>query len=261
MARGPGLMDKTTPAEELDAYEQYIHREPRRGAGILVIALRSAEGRGGEPIAEGLRGKIRSVARPVESVVVDLAEGWTARVECAVADATMPLILITNAVAPWADAHLKPLLEAIDKADHVIGCRPPSWGGRVKRWLSTRSSRWVFGVPVVDVHSPCRLHRAEALKAIPFQSVSSFLDVEILAKATFLGHLIDEVSVPSLENAVTRVARSDRRRVGRHPSFVRPSTPAEETQGEEEGHDRPDGQDDQRRPDLIDAGPLEDHGA
>ena len=94
--------------------------------------------------------------------------------------------------------HLDPLLEAIDQADHVVGRRPAGrWenghavAGRLPR-------RLVFAVPLLDVHSPCRLHRLEKLTAIPLQSGSSFLDTEILAKATFLGHLLDEVDVPPL---------------------------------------------------------------
>lgn len=246
---------------ELDPYEAHIHREPRRGAGVLVIALRSLDGRGGESIAEGLGGRIRSVGRRSESAVVDLKEGWTHEVERLVSQSALPLILITTAVAPWTDAHLKLLLEAIDKADHVIGRRPLSFGGKVRRWMANRSSRWVFGVPVADVHSPCRLHRTEALRAIPFQSNSSFLDDEILAKATFLGHLIDEVDVPALEGLPMHFDGADRRRVRRHPLFVRPSTPAEEAECEEEGDDRPDRQDEDRRPDLADVRPAEDHGA
>ncbi len=66
------------------------------------------------------------------------------------------------------------------------------------RWLASLPRRLVFAVPLRDVHSPCRLHRLEKLARIPFQSASSFLDMEILAKATFLGHLIDEVDVPPL---------------------------------------------------------------
>ena len=39
-----------------------------------------------------------------------------------------------------------------------------------------------------------------SLAAVALQSSSSFLDVEILAKATFLGHLIDEVGRARLIN-------------------------------------------------------------
>lgn len=253
-------MDETS-VEELDPYELHLHREPRRGAGVSVIAVRSSDGGGGEAVAESLRARVRSTGRAVESVVIDRDDAWPGALERAVAAATFPLIVITSAVAPWTDAHLKPLLEAIDKADHVVGCRPLTFGGRLRRWLATRGSRWVFGVPVADVHSPCRIHRAEALRAIPLQSRSSFLDVEILAKATFLGHLIDEVPVPPLAASPATMSRADRRLVSRHPLFVRPSTPAEDPEGEHESAEGPGPEDQERGPDLADAGPLEDHRA
>ena len=257
--KGCKFMDETHD-DDLDPYELHFQREPRRGAGVLVIALQTPDGRGGESIAESVRARVRSTGRAVESVVIELGEGSTRALEQAVAETAMPLIVITTAAAPWTDAHMKPLLNAIDKADHVVGCRPLPLGERLRRWLATRSARWVFGVPVADVHSPCRIHRAEALRAIPLQSRSAFLDVEILAKATFLGHLIDEVPIPALDGLPAEIARADRRLVARHPLFVRPSVPAEDSEGEEEGADRPDAEDQQCRPDLADARPLEDHG-
>jgi hypothetical protein len=247
--------------DEFDPYELHFQREPRRGAGVFVIAVRSPDGRGGEPIAESVRARVRSAGRAVESIVIDLGETSTGDLERAVNATSMPLVVITSAAAPWTDAHLKPLLNAIDKADHVFGCRPLPLGGRLRRWLANRPARWIFGVPVADIHSPCRIHRAEALRAIPFQSRSAFLDVEIPAKATFLGHLIDEVAIPPLEGIRWNSARADRRLVARHPLFVRPSIPAEDSEGEEESAAGPDAQNEQCRPDLADARPLEDHGA
>jgi hypothetical protein len=247
--------------DDLDPYELHFQREPRRDAGVFVIALRSPDGRGGEPVAESVRARVRSAGRAVESVVIEMGETTTGVLERAVNATAMPLVVITSAAAPWTDAHLKPLLGAIDKADHVVGCRPLAPGGRLRRWLANRPARWVFGVPAADIHSPCRIHRAEALRAIPLQSRSAFLDVEILAKATFLGHLIDEVPIPPLEGLPVKLSRADRRLVARHPLFVRPSIPAEDSEREQEGERGPDGQDEQGRPDLADAGPLEDHGA
>ena len=65
--------------------------------------------------------------------------------------------------------HLAPLLEAIDHADHVVGCRPMSRGDP-SRLVGSLFRRMIFGVPLRDVHSPCRLHRLDKLLAIPLQS-------------------------------------------------------------------------------------------
>ena len=107
------------------------------------------------------------------------------------------------------------------RGDRPVRPRRRPAAGRAARRASSGGSAslpWgsVFAVPVLDVHSPCRLHRREKLAAIPLQSASSFLDVEILAKATFLGHLIDEVDVPAAAPAT--VARAGLGRPGRRSS-------------------------------------------
>ena len=103
-------------------------------------------------------------------------------------------------------------------------------GGRagVLRWLGSLPRRLIFAVPVLDVHSPCQLHRVEKLAAIPLQSGSSFLDLEILAKATFLGHLLSEVEIPPLGGWTTwRGWWTDLVTVLRRPEFRDPAVPAQ----------------------------------
>ncbi len=130
-------------------------------------------------------------------------------------------MLVTTAEEPWTAAHLTPLLEAIDHCDHVIGRRPAGSWARFGRWLASLPRRLVFAVPLRDIHSPCRLHRLDKLAAIPLQSSSSFLDLEILAKATFFGHLIDEVDVPPIRGPIgSRGWWSDCRRLLRDPRFT-----------------------------------------
>jgi hypothetical protein len=115
------------------------------------------------------------------------------------------------------------LLDAIDRVDLVTGCRagrapwwwrglaallrgvirvlfgltlPPrlcwlgasGWG---RRWLA----RWVFGVRVQDPECAFRLFRRSVFRRLPIQTDGDFAQVEILAKANFLGHLLDEVQV------------------------------------------------------------------
>ena len=114
----------------------------------------------------------------------------------------MPLVLVTTAEEPWTNAHLDPLLEAINQCDHVVGRRPTVSRGELGRPARRAGAARDLRGPLRDVHSPCRLHRLDKLAAIPLQSASSFLDTEILAKATFLGHLIDEVAIPPLRGRV-----------------------------------------------------------
>src|SRR5262249_10198314 len=155
------------------------------------------------PIIAPLVDHLASIGRAAEPRIVAIeGESLGDALARGLAGAHLPLVLVTTAEEPWTPDHLKPLLEAIDHCDHVIGRRPVGGRERCLRWLASLPRRLVFAVPLRDIHSPCRLHRLEKLAAIPLQSSSSFLDLEILAKATFFGHLIDEVDVPALRGRV-----------------------------------------------------------
>lgn len=269
-----------TDEPPLDEYDAHFRREPRAGAAIRVLALDSGRPERAGAIAEGLAGLIRGRGREASwEVLPSRADaGLGPTIDGAVAEAEEPLVLLTTAVEPWSAGHLEPLLGAIDRADHVVGRRPASIPGRLARRLDWLRWRALFAVPVVDVHSPCRLHRREALAALPLQSESEFVDVELLAKATFLGHLIAEVDVPALEAGPGRpggLRRFDFAEVFRHPVFSRSapisprptrraspaSGPAEDPQREQERGDGPGGQDGQRQGEVGQALALEDDQA
>lgn len=240
-----------------DPYEAHFHREPLPKAPVRVVVLDRGGDARAEAVGAGLIGLLGGRNRRADLRVISVRDcgGIGPAIERGAADSDSPLVLVTSSREPWTDAHLKPLLEAIDRCDHAIGRRP---GSRLGRWLATLRWRVIFGVPVFDVFSPCRLHRREALATIPLQSASSFAEVELLAKATFLGQLIDEVAVPALDAPPVLLDPADVRQVFRRPCFRRVSAPAEEPQGEEEGHDGPGGQDDQRAGDVGDPRPLQD---
>jgi dolichol-phosphate mannosyltransferase len=115
--------------------------------------------------------------------------------------------------------------------------RSPGWLGwrrSLARWLV----RQLFGVRYHDVFCPFRLHRRDILARLPLQSDGSFVHVEILAKANYLGLIMgEEVSLepghyPPLAGKPTpeehRQILADARRVICHPDF-RPTIPAHET--------------------------------
>lgn len=76
----------------------------------------------------------------------------------------------------------------------VLGTRPtplPGWLG----WRTHLAGLWwrlLFGVHNRDATSPCRLLRREVVPRLALQSEGSFVHVEILAKATFLGLILSE---------------------------------------------------------------------
>ncbi len=132
-------------------------------------------------------------------------------------------MLVTTAEEPWTKAASR----ATSGSHQPV--RPCHWlparAAAARNWTGLLGSlvrRLVFAVPLRDVHSPCRLHRLDKLAAIPLQSASSFLDTEILAKATFLGHLIDEVAVPPLRGARDFTWLVDGLESSPRPSAVRP---------------------------------------
>jgi hypothetical protein len=259
----------TSEDEYIDPFEAHFRRDPLPGAAVLVVVI-APPGDAPEQADEVGRSLVELLGRhghPAEAEVVEGREGGkAAMLELAHREDGPPLVLVTRASKPWTDAHLAPLLKAIDHCDHVVGRRPLGTLAALLRWVAGASWRWVLAVPVYDVYSPCRLHRSEKLKAIPLQSDSDFADVELLAKATFLGHLIDEVKVPPLAAPRPRRAWADVFGVLVRPRFVEtpeepePSGPAEQAEGEQEGDDRPGGEDQHGGAGVEPAGALQDHG-
>jgi hypothetical protein len=70
----------------------------------------------------------------------------------------------------------------------------PCWLG-ASGWLRRRVARWCFGVRLHDPECAFRLFRRSIFQRIPIQTDGEFAQVEILAKANFLGKLMDQVRV------------------------------------------------------------------
>lgn len=72
----------------------------------------------------------------------------------------------------------------------------PKWPG-LEPWFRRLVSRWILGAPGEDPDSPIRMVRSSLIRGMDFQSGGNFVWVEMLAKATFLGALVEELPVPS----------------------------------------------------------------
>lgn len=68
----------------------------------------------------------------------------------------------------------------------------PGWGA----WLRRGAARWVMAVPGNDPETPIRMLRREMGPALNLQSPTAFARVEMIAKATFLGALVEELPIP-----------------------------------------------------------------
>jgi hypothetical protein len=106
------------------------------------------------------------------------------------------------------------------------------WYGWDWWWYRVRTG-WVYGVPLADVTSAFKLYRASFLKAVPIQSDGDFVHTELVAKATFLTSIMDEIPLTPKDLPLPPLGPvgTDRRRVFRNPEFVfRAPEPALPTQ-------------------------------
>jgi glycosyltransferase involved in cell wall biosynthesis len=150
--------------------------------------------------------------------------GRGAALRTGLAGARFPLLLQTTCDRQYQPEDLKRFLEHIDKVHLVSGYRVSrpmplglrllglacrafvrvvfgesqetlpgwlGWSGHGRRWLA----RIFFGVRVQDVDCEFRLFRRSIFARLPIQSDGDFAQVEVLAKANFLGHLMTEEPV------------------------------------------------------------------
>jgi len=82
----------------------------------------------------------------------------------------------------------------------------------------------VYGVPLEDPNAKFKLFRTAFLKRFPIQSDGDFVQIELLAKATFLTCVLDEVPLSPQRVAIprSRWSKADRKRVFTHPQFMQP---------------------------------------
>jgi hypothetical protein len=202
-------------------------------------------------MARGLVGRHANV----KLVVHEERRGYGACLRSGLAIAQFALVAYAACDYPYQPGDIRKLLESIDSADLVSGCRTdpapaylqrisavfrvavrvlfglpleprPGWGGWAA-WCKSQRDRWIYGLRLWDVGSAFKLFRKSVLDRMVIQSDGEFIHAEILAKANFRGCLIAEVPISRPGGAFKGVAEpklasesSDRRRVFRQPEFV-----------------------------------------
>lgn len=258
------MADDTTiveePIDDDDPYLAHFRREPLPKAGVRTILIGEVEEDAANALIAPATAYLNAAGRPVEVQFVRF-DRRTMRLNTVIAaevQRTMqPLVLIAMPVEPVTEQHLMPLFKAIDVCDHAVGRRPMSIGEKIVRWIGCLPRRLVFAVPILDVDSPLSLHRTEKLRAIPLQSASSLVKLEILAKGTFFGHLLCEVEIPPLRgwtvregrlaDLLTLLKKPEFRQSGGGPALV----PAEDAQGQVEGPHGPSGEDQKGHENVV----------
>jgi glycosyltransferase involved in cell wall biosynthesis len=195
----------------------------RRDYEILLVDDGSTDGT--EGLARFLAGRLPRVR------VLSHASprGFGAALRTGLAAARFPLFFYTTCDQQYRPDDLKCLLDNIDKVHLISGYRVSApvpfglrwvgwvyrglvrvvwgeslaplagwlgWSGHTRRWLA----RYLLGVRVEDVDCAFRLFRRSVFERIPIQSDGPFAQVEILAKANFLGCLMCEEPVPHRPN-------------------------------------------------------------
>ena len=252
-------MPHTGESESIDPFDAHFKRDAMTGAGVAAIVLTRGDVARGEEFAESIKDAITQLKRTSEVVSESVdVDGWARAIERGLARTSLPLVLVATTLEPPAVEQVRPLFEAINRCDHVYSKRPAGVCGIVARRLGGLVWKVIFGSPASDPHAPLRLHRRLKLAAIPLQSPSPFVNVEIAAKATYFGHLIDEVATPKIDAPRVRSKWRDAIALFRDPVFVFESRPLEDAESDAEGDDRPGGEDTERGQDGRDAGAFED---
>ncbi|MCE9562422.1 MAG: glycosyltransferase family 2 protein [Planctomycetes bacterium] len=200
----------------------------------------------------------------------DTRKGFGACLRTALPEAKHPLFFYTALDYPYTPSDVRPFFDRIElkdeflgkTADLISGCRTglptpllpqvtnlvwryfwrvfagmpipnaSPWHGWSEFWYRTRVS-WIYGVPLTDVNSCFKLFRTAFLRRFPIQSDGDFVHTELVAKATFLTSIMDEVPLTPKPDPVPAIGSisADSRRVFRHPQFAipTPQTPVVET--------------------------------
>jgi glycosyltransferase involved in cell wall biosynthesis len=157
-------------------------------------------------------------------------KGFGSSLRTALAAATQPLIFYASADHGWHPSDLPRMLKSLEFRDEYTGKqvelvnghrRGTVWPSRQKMlnriyramvrilfghmpdppkgWLGPTENRFwwkcrvLFGLRVGDVNSKFKLMRRSVLDRIEIQSDGDFVNSEILAKANFLGCMMDEI--------------------------------------------------------------------
>jgi glycosyltransferase involved in cell wall biosynthesis len=204
--------------EEYDAYLKSLGRE------YEIVIVDNASSDGTAPLAA------RKCSGHAQTRLFRLSadRGFGRALHVGIEAAHYPLLFYTVCDPGYRAADLGRLLEHIDHVDLIAGFRvnnsgrsPISWRDRGYRWLA----RVLFAVRLKDLRCVFVLARRKMFQRILLQSKTVAAQVEIIAKANFLGYLMTETAVSYTANGRQGKwsgVMSDVRRVFLYPGFGPP---------------------------------------
>jgi glycosyltransferase involved in cell wall biosynthesis len=193
-------------------------------------------------------------------------QGFGACLRTALAETTTPFFFYAALDYPYTPSDIRPMFDRIHLRDEILGRQPDlisgcrtglatpalvKWTGRAWRlfwrifgglpmnepapwhgwaaWRHRQRARWFYGVPLADVNSCFKLFRTAFLRRFPIQSDGDFVHTELIAKATFLTSIMDEVRLTPKPDSVPPLGdtRADRRKLtATRARFAFPPEPA-----------------------------------
>lgn len=197
-------------------------------------------------------------------------KGFGASLRTAIEASSHPLVFYTSSDHGWHPSDLSRMMKSLDIKDEFTGKQVELVNGHrrgtvwpparkrfntAKRWFTrivlgfmpepprgylgaTENKYWwrcriLFGLRLGDINSKFKLIRRSVLDRMVLQSDGEFIHAEILAKANFLGVMIDEIVLSDKEvPAPAPDVRKEMWRVFHEPKFravATPSAPVVET--------------------------------
>lgn len=217
---------------------------------------------GSTDITPEVPAKLKGRIRNLRVLKHDSPKGYGACLRTALAESKTPLFFYTAVDYPYTPSDIRLLLERIELRDEILhkrpdlisGCRTGLPAPAPVLWLSYAWKvfwrafaglpviesnpwhgwphflyrlrvGWVYAVPMVDVNSCFKLFRTSFLRRFPIQSDGDFVHTELVAKATFLTSIMDEVPLTPKLDALPMLGPlgQDRSRVFREPVFAFPA--------------------------------------
>jgi glycosyltransferase involved in cell wall biosynthesis len=221
---------------------------------LLIVDDGSRDGtRAQADLLAGRNGRVKVLAHPER-------KGFGASVRTALEAGAHPLFFYTSADHGWNPNDLPRLLKSLAVKDEFTGkqveivnghrrgtAAPPGrrrlkwayrafvrvvfgyWPEPPRGWLGSGESRYwwkcrlLFGLRVGDINSKFKLFRRSVFDRMVLQSEGEFIHAEILAKANFLGCLMDEtVLTDKADPPATPDVRTEMWDVFHNPKFRSP---------------------------------------
>jgi len=232
----------------------------RRPYELLIVDDGSIDGTKAQAeVFAGRNNRIRVLSQPQQT-------GFGACLRMAIADSKQPLVFYTSTDHAWHPSDLTRMLKSLDFKDDYTGKQvelvnghrrgtalPPfrKWVNRIYRgltrialgylpeapkgWLGQSENRFwwkcriLFGLRIGDINSKFKLFRKSILERIELQSNGEFIHAELLAKANFLGCMMDEIVLTDREPPKPAPdVRKEMWDVFNDPRFRSPTPPAVE---------------------------------